>query len=94
MMRSLLGRVWAKSGGRLSYGDMYAMLAEIDGLDADYFRRNYGAKGIEKLIVWTMEQPVQMINAAIDPLKVLAAMKNRKAARMRAFVESKNNKTT
>jgi hypothetical protein len=57
-MRSVLGMVWAKSGGDLTYGELDAILREIDATKGDYFTQKYGEAGIADLLAWLMSLPV------------------------------------
>ena len=49
-MRSLLGMVWAKTGGTLSYGEMDRILPEIDATAADYLIQHHGEEKAAELI--------------------------------------------
>ena len=57
-MRSVLGMVWAKSGGELTYGEMDAIFREIDAEDGDYFAAKYGDDGIKDMLSWLMSLAV------------------------------------
>lgn len=58
-MRSLLGMVWAKTGGKLSYGEMDRLLRQIDATDGDHFIQAHGEQKAADLINWIMELPVE-----------------------------------
>lgn len=58
-MRSLLGSVWAKSGGDLTYGEMAKLFDEIDATAGNYFDKKYGAGRKRELIEWVMQQVVE-----------------------------------
>ncbi|WP_043363701.1 hypothetical protein [Belnapia sp. F-4-1] len=59
-MLSLLGRVWRKSGGTLSHGEMAQVFDEIDGLDGWYMRSNpnHGPDKQRDMLAFVMSQPV------------------------------------
>jgi hypothetical protein len=57
-MRSVLGMVWAKNSGDLTYGELDAILREIDATDGDYFTQKYGETGISDLLSWLISTPV------------------------------------
>lgn len=58
-MRSLLGMIWAKNRGRLSYGEMDRLFRQIDETDNGYFISNHGEQKVSELIEWTMSLPVE-----------------------------------
>lgn len=58
-MQSLLGMVWAKIGGKLSYGEVDRILRQIDATDGDHFIRVYGEQKAAELIDWIMGLPVE-----------------------------------
>jgi hypothetical protein len=58
-MRSLLGMVWAKSQGRLSYGEMDHLLRQIDATGGNYFSLKYKESGIADIIQWVVGLPVE-----------------------------------
>ncbi|MCJ2124927.1 hypothetical protein [Methylobacterium sp. J-077] len=60
-MRSLLGMVWAKTGGKLSYGEMDRLLRQIDATDSDHFIRVHGEQKAAALLDWIMRLPVEEI---------------------------------
>jgi hypothetical protein len=58
-MRSLLGMVWAKAGGSLTYGEMDRILRQIDATADGYFITHHGEQKAEELIDWIMSLPVE-----------------------------------
>jgi hypothetical protein len=58
-MRSLLGMVWAKTRGGLSYGEMDRLLRQIDATDGHYFAFQHGETKIADLITFIMNLPVE-----------------------------------
>lgn len=58
-MRSLLGMVWAKVGGSLSYGELDHILRQIDATDGGYLIRQYGEHKAADLIDWIIGLPVE-----------------------------------
>jgi hypothetical protein len=58
-MRSILGMVWAKNGGDLSYGEMDLIFREIDATAAGYFAAKYGEVGIAEMLTWLMSLAVE-----------------------------------
>lgn len=58
-MRSIMGMVWAKNGGELTYGEMDSILREIDAVALGYFVGKYGEEGVSELLNWLMAQPVE-----------------------------------
>lgn len=58
-MRSLLGMVWAKTGGKLSYGEVDRLLRQIDATDGDHFIRVHGEQKATDLMDWIMSLPVE-----------------------------------
>ena len=58
-MRSLLGMVWAKTGGTLSYGEMDHLLRQIDDTAANYLIQRHGETKAAELITWIMSLPVE-----------------------------------
>lgn len=58
-MRSLLGMVWAKTGGALSYGEVDRILRQIDATAGDYFIRQHGEEKAAAMIGWLMSLPVE-----------------------------------
>lgn len=61
-MRSVLGMVWAKNGGELTYGELDSILREIDATDDHYFTQKYGEAGIAELLEWLTSLPVSPRN--------------------------------
>lgn len=57
-MLSLLGRVWRKTGGRLSYGEMHEVFDQIDALGGFYMARNYPPEKPHEMLRFVMSQPV------------------------------------
>jgi hypothetical protein len=57
-MRSLLGRLWLKSGGSFTWGEMERALDAIDAEAGGYFRRTYNKSKADDLIEFTMRTPV------------------------------------
>jgi hypothetical protein len=57
-MLSLLGRVWRKTGGRLSYGEMRTVFNEIDLLDGGHIALNYPSDKPAEMLRFVMSQPV------------------------------------
>ena len=57
-MRSLLGRLWLKSGGSFTWAEMERALADIDAEDGGYFARHYPKWKADDLITFTMRTPV------------------------------------
>jgi hypothetical protein len=57
-MRTLLGMVWAKTGGSLTGGELDCLLRQIDATDGDYFVREHGEQKAAELIDWIMSLPV------------------------------------
>lgn len=57
-MLSLLGRVWRKTGGRLSHGEMLIVFDEIDALAGYYMKRNYPSDKPREMVRFVMSQPV------------------------------------
>ncbi|AWN42651.1 hypothetical protein DK389_21750 [Methylobacterium durans] len=58
-MRSLLGMVWAKTGGALSYGEVDQILRRIDATAGGYFIRQHGEQKAAELIDWLMSLSVE-----------------------------------
>lgn len=58
-MRSLLGMVWAKTGGTLSYGEMDHILREIDATASNYLIHHHGEAKAAELIEWIMSLSVE-----------------------------------
>ncbi len=58
-MRSVLGMVWAKNGGGLTYGEMDAIAREIDALDGGYYLTKYGETRLAETLGWLLAQPVE-----------------------------------
>ncbi|KAB1068936.1 hypothetical protein [Methylobacterium soli] len=58
-MRSLLGMVWAKTAGALSYGEVDQILRQIDATAGGYFIRQHGEQKAADLIDWLMSLPVE-----------------------------------
>ena len=58
-MRSLLGMVWAKTGGTLRYGEMDFLLQQIDATAANYLIQHHGEPKAAELITWIMSLPVE-----------------------------------
>ncbi|WP_267360927.1 MULTISPECIES: hypothetical protein [unclassified Methylobacterium] len=58
-MRSLLGMVWAKTGGKLSYGEVDRLLRQIDATDGDHFIRVHGEQKAADLMDWIMDLPAE-----------------------------------
>ena len=67
-MRSLLGMVWAKTGGKLSYGEMDRLLRQIDATDGDHFIRAHGERKAADLIDWIMSLPVEETEEDWSPI--------------------------
>ena len=57
-MLSLLGRVWRKSGGTLSRGEMLAVYDDIDATGSFYMRSKYGAGKAAEMVDFVMSCPV------------------------------------
>jgi hypothetical protein len=57
-MLSLLGRVWRKTGGKLSGGEMQRVFEEIDALDGFYMTHTYPAEKAGEMLRFVMSQPV------------------------------------
>jgi hypothetical protein len=57
-MLSLLARVWRKTGGRLSYGEMQQVFDEIDALGGYYIARRYPTGKAREMLRFIMSQPV------------------------------------
>jgi hypothetical protein len=58
-MRSILGMVWAKNGGDMTYGEMDLILRKIDATDGDYYAKKYGEDGIAEVLTWLTSLPVE-----------------------------------
>lgn len=58
-MRSILGMVWVKNGGDLTYGEMDLILREIDATADGYYANKYGEAGISDVLTWLMGLPVE-----------------------------------
>lgn len=58
-MRSILGMVWVKNGGDLTYGEMDLILREIDTTADGYYVNKYGEAGISEVLTWLMSLPVE-----------------------------------
>ena len=58
-MRSVLGMVWAKNGGGLTYGEMDVIAREIDALDGGYYLTKYGETRLVEMLGWLLAQPVE-----------------------------------
>lgn len=67
-MRSILGMIWAKNGGDLTYGEMDAILREIDAADGDYFVAKYGDARVNEMLTWLMSLPVEPREAIWLPI--------------------------
>ncbi|MBL6082675.1 hypothetical protein JMJ56_32445 [Belnapia sp. T18] len=57
-MLSLLGKVWRKTGGRLSFGEMRQVFDEIDALDGFYMSCKYPSDKPDEMLDFVMSQPV------------------------------------
>lgn len=57
-MLSLLGRVWRKTGGGLSHGEMREVFDQIDALGGLYMARNYPREKPGEMLRFVMSQPV------------------------------------
>ncbi|WP_144440011.1 hypothetical protein [Methylobacterium sp. AMS5] len=57
-MGALLGMVWAKTGGGLTYGELEHLFQGIDATDSGYFVRQHGEQKAAELIDWIMSLPV------------------------------------
>ena len=57
-MLSLLGRVWRKSGGTLSRGEMLAVYEDIDATGSFYMRSKYGVEKAAEMVDFVMSCPV------------------------------------
>ena len=58
-MRSLLGMVWSKTQGALSYGEMRHLLAQIDATADGYLLGQYGEAKAAEIINFIMSRPVE-----------------------------------
>lgn len=58
-MRSVLGMVWVRNGGDLTYGEMDLILREIDATAGGYYANKYGETGISEVLTWLMSLPVE-----------------------------------
>lgn len=58
-MRSILGMVWVKNGGDLTYGEMDLILREIDATADGYYANKYGEAGISEVLTWLMSLSVE-----------------------------------
>jgi hypothetical protein len=57
-MLSLLGRVWRKTGGTLSRGEMLTVYDDIDATGSFYMRSKYGAGKAAEMVDFVMSCPV------------------------------------
>ncbi|QQP93538.1 hypothetical protein IGS68_33500 (plasmid) [Skermanella sp. TT6] len=57
-MRSLLSRIWMKSGATLAAAEMTKLFQEIDAQDGGYFQAHYPGDKLEALLDFIMSQPV------------------------------------
>jgi hypothetical protein len=67
-MRSLLGMIWKKTSGGLTFGEMALLLREIDATAAGYFTIKYGERGIDELVGWVTGLPVEADEGAWQPV--------------------------
>jgi len=70
-MRSKMGKVWLKSKGTLTYGEMEIIATEIDACDSFYFNRNHGNGRLREIIKWVMDQAVSP--SSPTPNEILAS---------------------
>lgn len=56
-MRSLLAKVWRKTGGTLSRGEMEQVFDQVDQTGGMYFARNHGAAKRREVLDWVMRLP-------------------------------------
>lgn len=56
-MRALLGRIWMKSSGTLTAGEMEKLFREIDAQDGGYFQSTYDDAKLAELLDFIMSQP-------------------------------------
>lgn len=52
-MRSSIAKIWAKSGGSLTKGEMQTLLAELDAMWGGYYTAKYGNR-VDDIIDWVM----------------------------------------
>ena len=69
-MRSIMGSIWIKADGGLTYGELDHLLRQVDATDRNYLVNKYGETGIQKLLDWVVSLPT---NAANDDWKPLLA---------------------
>lgn len=77
-MRSILGRVWLKSGGTLTLGDMLTIGRQVDATAGLYFLTKYGESRLRDLVRFTMRQPV---SPRPDPIVLPSTVAATRAAR-------------
>lgn len=58
-MRSVMGKVWTRSGGSLMRVEMECLLRGIDLHRGGYFTGKYGQHGVNDVVGFVMRQPVQ-----------------------------------
>lgn len=75
-MLSLLGRVWRKTGGTLSHGEMLAVYEGIDATGSFYMRGKYGEGKAQEMIGFVMSCPVADHKPIpFDPRRPLATLR-------------------
>lgn len=67
-MRSIMGMVWAKNGGELTYGEMDSILREVDAVAGGYYVQKYGEVGVAEILNWLMAQPVEPRQSEWHPI--------------------------
>ncbi|MDO9714308.1 hypothetical protein, partial [Paracraurococcus lichenis] len=68
-MRSIMGKVWLKSGGDLTRGEMETIFGEIDAASGFRFAHRHGASKTSEIIEFVMSRPVppRIVDAEAAP---------------------------
>lgn len=67
-MRRVMGSVWLKTEGALTYGEMDALLRGLDATKGNYFTNKYGEHGIQAMLDWFFTLPVGAANDDWKPI--------------------------
>jgi hypothetical protein len=79
-MLSLLGRVWRKTGGTLSRGEMLTVYDDIDATGSFYMRSKYGVEKAAEMVDFVMSCPVTGWKPiSHDPRRLLAVLRRARA---------------
>ncbi|MFP1131570.1 hypothetical protein [Asticcacaulis sp. W401b] len=67
-MRAILGKVWKRTDGTLTFGETRKIFGDIDAAEGDYFLKKYGEDSVQELIRWYFTLPPSGANDNWQPI--------------------------